>query len=117
MGRKQGARTQSPPPSGRGRRLISQPVAGGGGGPSRQRGLTTEREELQRQQRERCESSWAEESRDEARNKHLVRFLSRFCGAKRKSGRVNMSVLALHEYEFERQFNEEEAIRWMQENW
>ncbi|KAI4872406.1 hypothetical protein NFI96_009975 [Prochilodus magdalenae] len=28
-----------------------------------------------------------------------------------------MSVLALHEYEFERQFNEDEAIRWMQENW
>ncbi|XP_032410964.1 very long chain fatty acid elongase 6 isoform X1 [Xiphophorus hellerii] len=28
-----------------------------------------------------------------------------------------MSVLALQEYEFERQFNEEEAIRWMQENW
>lgn len=28
-----------------------------------------------------------------------------------------MSVLALQEYEFERQFNEDEAIRWMQENW
>uniref|UniRef100_A0A8C1Z965 Elongation of very long chain fatty acids protein n=1 Tax=Cyprinus carpio TaxID=7962 RepID=A0A8C1Z965_CYPCA len=27
-----------------------------------------------------------------------------------------MSVLALQEYEFERQFNEDEAIRWMQEN-
>jgi hypothetical protein len=25
--------------------------------------------------------------------------------------------LALQEYEFERQFNEDEAIRWMQENW
>lgn len=29
----------------------------------------------------------------------------------------NMSVLALQEYEFEKQFNEDEAIRWMQENW
>ncbi|XP_072352003.1 very long chain fatty acid elongase 6 isoform X3 [Scyliorhinus torazame] len=28
-----------------------------------------------------------------------------------------MSVLALQEYEFERQFNEREAIQWMQENW
>lgn len=28
-----------------------------------------------------------------------------------------MSVHALQEYEFERQFNEDEAIRWMQENW
>ncbi|KAJ8281413.1 hypothetical protein GJAV_G00067390 [Gymnothorax javanicus] len=28
-----------------------------------------------------------------------------------------MSVLALQEYEFERQFNENEAIKWMQENW
>lgn len=31
--------------------------------------------------------------------------------------RETMSVLALQEYEFERQFNEDEAIRWMQENW
>lgn len=30
---------------------------------------------------------------------------------------ATMSVLALQEYEFERQFNEDEAIRWMQENW
>uniref|UniRef100_A0AAQ4S0P1 Elongation of very long chain fatty acids protein n=1 Tax=Gasterosteus aculeatus aculeatus TaxID=481459 RepID=A0AAQ4S0P1_GASAC len=28
-----------------------------------------------------------------------------------------MSVLALQEYEFERQFNEDEAIRWMKDNW
>nr|XP_014353218.1 PREDICTED: elongation of very long chain fatty acids protein 6 isoform X2 [Latimeria chalumnae] len=30
---------------------------------------------------------------------------------------MNMSVLALYEYEFERLFNENEAIQWMQENW
>lgn len=30
---------------------------------------------------------------------------------------MNMSVLALQEYEFEKQFNENEAIQWMQENW
>uniref|UniRef100_A0A4W2GWU9 Elongation of very long chain fatty acids protein n=2 Tax=Bos TaxID=9903 RepID=A0A4W2GWU9_BOBOX len=28
-----------------------------------------------------------------------------------------MSVLTLQEYEFEKQFNENEAIQWMQENW
>ncbi|KAL6036187.1 hypothetical protein STEG23_032009, partial [Scotinomys teguina] len=30
---------------------------------------------------------------------------------------MNMSVLTLQEYEFEKQFNENEAIQWMQENW
>uniref|UniRef100_A0A8V0XEL2 Elongation of very long chain fatty acids protein n=1 Tax=Gallus gallus TaxID=9031 RepID=A0A8V0XEL2_CHICK len=30
---------------------------------------------------------------------------------------MNMSVLTLQEYEFEKQFNEHEAIQWMQENW
>ncbi|XP_066173916.1 very long chain fatty acid elongase 6 isoform X1 [Sylvia atricapilla] len=30
---------------------------------------------------------------------------------------MNMSVLTLQEYEFEKQFNEHAAIQWMQENW
>uniref|UniRef100_A0A5F8G495 Elongation of very long chain fatty acids protein n=1 Tax=Monodelphis domestica TaxID=13616 RepID=A0A5F8G495_MONDO len=30
---------------------------------------------------------------------------------------MNTSVLTLQEYEFEKQFKENEAIRWMQENW
>ncbi|XP_078532220.1 very long chain fatty acid elongase 6 isoform X1 [Lissotriton helveticus] len=30
---------------------------------------------------------------------------------------MNMSGLTLQEYEFEKQFNENEAIQWMQENW
>uniref|UniRef100_A0A8C5KLD2 Elongation of very long chain fatty acids protein n=1 Tax=Jaculus jaculus TaxID=51337 RepID=A0A8C5KLD2_JACJA len=30
---------------------------------------------------------------------------------------MNMSVLTLQGYEFEKQFNENEAIQWMQENW
>nr|CAJ83075.1 ELOVL family member 6, elongation of long chain fatty acids (FEN1/Elo2, SUR4/Elo3-like, yeast) [Xenopus tropicalis] len=30
---------------------------------------------------------------------------------------MNMSALTLQEYEFEKQFNENEAIQWMQENW
>lgn len=33
------------------------------------------------------------------------------------TGPMNMSVLTLQEYEFEKQFNEHAAIQWMQENW
>ena len=75
--------------------------------------LTTARAMRVRGWKEKKKEKKKEEDKTETPRPNIVLFQRR----EQKHSTPSMSVLALQEYEFERQFNEEEAIRWMQENW
>lgn len=72
--------------------------------------------EVPAQQRERCEARVARTA-PEPPPRHVPPRPATSRNSCATTTAASMSVLALQEYEFERQFNEDEAIRWMQENW